>query len=94
MKTSCPVQLALAGKSHCWRRFSSRIESLRTKLAQDAGRDETSGSLFALEPGPPGTGRLPEWLKAPIPAGQKYTFLKNTLRELNLHTVARTARRR
>ena len=36
----------------------------------------------------PGTGRLPKWLKTPIAVGQRYTHLKDTLRDLKLHTVS------
>ena len=35
----------------------------------------------------PGDGRLPKWLKTPIPVGQRYSHLKETLRDLKLHTV-------
>ncbi|XP_053110131.1 lipoyl synthase, mitochondrial [Hemicordylus capensis] len=36
--------------------------------------------------------RLPPWLKTQIPAGKNYNKLKNTLRNLNLHTVCEEAR--
>ncbi|XP_051994095.1 lipoyl synthase, mitochondrial [Xyrauchen texanus] len=36
--------------------------------------------------------RLPPWLKTEIPIGKNYNRLKNTLRELNLHTVCEEAR--
>ncbi|XP_017570519.1 lipoyl synthase, mitochondrial [Pygocentrus nattereri] len=36
--------------------------------------------------------RLPPWLKTEIPIGKNYNQLKNTLRELNLHTVCEEAR--
>lgn len=32
--------------------------------------------------------RLPPWLKTEIPIGKNYNKLKNTLRDLNLHTVS------
>lgn len=32
--------------------------------------------------------RLPPWLKTEIPIGKNYNRLKNTLRDLNLHTVS------
>lgn len=35
----------------------------------------------------PGNGRLPKWLKTPIPVGERYFHLKETLRDLKLHTV-------
>lgn len=35
----------------------------------------------------PGDGRLPKWLKTPIAVGQRYSHLKETLRDLKLHTV-------
>lgn len=35
----------------------------------------------------PGDGRLPKWLKTPIAVGERYTHLKETLRDLKLHTV-------
>ena len=37
-------------------------------------------------------GRLPSWLKTPIPSGDKFFELKSTLRELNLSTVCEEAR--
>ncbi|XP_043409199.1 lipoyl synthase, mitochondrial isoform X1 [Prionailurus bengalensis] len=36
--------------------------------------------------------RLPPWLKTEIPMGKNYNKLKNTLRNLNLHTVCEEAR--
>ncbi|XP_067844726.1 lipoyl synthase, mitochondrial isoform X2 [Heptranchias perlo] len=36
--------------------------------------------------------RLPPWLKTEIPLGKNYNKLKNTLRNLNLHTVCEEAR--
>ncbi|XP_041121229.1 lipoyl synthase, mitochondrial isoform X2 [Polyodon spathula] len=36
--------------------------------------------------------RLPPWLKTAIPIGKNYNKLKNTLRNLNLHTVCEEAR--
>jgi hypothetical protein len=36
--------------------------------------------------------RLPDWLKTEVPSGENYTRLKETLRELNLHTVCEEAR--
>ncbi|KAM6939634.1 lipoyl synthase, mitochondrial [Xenentodon cancila] len=36
--------------------------------------------------------RLPPWLKTEIPIGKNYSRLKNTLRDLNLHTVCEEAR--
>lgn len=36
--------------------------------------------------------RLPPWLKTTIPMGKNYNKLKNTLRNLNLHTVCEEAR--
>ncbi|XP_051983374.1 lipoyl synthase, mitochondrial-like [Xyrauchen texanus] len=36
--------------------------------------------------------RLPPWLKTEIPIGKNYSKLKNTLRDLNLHTVCEEAR--
>ncbi|XP_062334699.1 lipoyl synthase, mitochondrial [Osmerus eperlanus] len=36
--------------------------------------------------------RLPPWLKTEIPIGKNFNKLKNTLRDLNLHTVCEEAR--
>ncbi|KAJ8000462.1 hypothetical protein DPEC_G00180370 [Dallia pectoralis] len=36
--------------------------------------------------------RLPPWLKTSIPIGKNFNKLKNTLRDLNLHTVCEEAR--
>ncbi|XP_077461637.1 lipoyl synthase, mitochondrial [Stigmatopora argus] len=36
--------------------------------------------------------RLPPWLKTEIPIGKNYNRLKNSLRDLNLHTVCEEAR--
>ena len=40
----------------------------------------------------PGNGRLPKWLKTPIPVGERYFQLKETLRDLKLHTVCEEAK--
>lgn len=37
-------------------------------------------------------GRLPSWLKTPIPGGEKFHELTATLRELKLSTVCEEAR--
>src|SRR5438046_1037588 len=34
----------------------------------------------------PGSSRLPDWLKRPIPAGGNFSKIKKDLRGLNLHT--------
>lgn len=34
-----------------------------------------------------GDARLPQWLKTPIAVGERYSHLKETLRDLKLHTV-------
>ena len=36
--------------------------------------------------------RKPDWMKRVLPGGEKYTAIKNKLRELNLHTVCEEAR--
>lgn len=76
------------------RRYSSlnRLENLRsqlkgTKEVDDGLMNIVGGDAEILNHSLPGSGRLPEWLKSPIPKGQKFTLLKKTLRELNLHTV-------
>jgi lipoyl synthase len=40
----------------------------------------------------PGSSRLPDWLKRPIPAGGNFAKIKKDLRGLNLHTVCESAR--
>lgn len=67
----------------------SRLEGLRRRLA---GEPPGEGASLLPEAGSwPGNGRLPDWLKVPIPMGKKFAELKGTLRELNLHTVPGTA---
>jgi lipoic acid synthetase len=36
--------------------------------------------------------RLPEWIRQRVPGGERYTHLKNVLREFKLHTVCEEAR--
>ncbi len=36
--------------------------------------------------------RLPEWIRTRVPGGERYRFLKDTLRRYNLHTVCEEAR--
>jgi lipoic acid synthetase len=43
-----------------------------------------------IEPAP--RGRLPEWIRQRVPGGERYTYLKNVLREFNLHTVCEEAK--
>ena len=67
------------------RAVGSRLDILKKQLVMEGPQlqsetPETSESL-------PGDGRLPSWLKAPIPTGKKFAELKETLRELKLHTV-------
>ncbi|MDP3273596.1 MAG: lipoyl synthase [Deltaproteobacteria bacterium] len=38
------------------------------------------------------TPRKPEWLKVRAPGGERYTFIKETLRKFDLHTVCEEAR--
>lgn len=64
---------------------SARLNALRRKLQESTNNDlaldvDSCGSL-------PGSGRLPTWLKSPIPIGKKFGELKASLRQLNLHTV-------
>ncbi|OGW29394.1 MAG: lipoyl synthase [Nitrospinae bacterium RIFCSPLOWO2_12_FULL_47_7] len=40
---------------------------------------------------PPGTSRLPEWLKSTLPSGERYFHLRSLVRELNLNTVCESA---
>nr|XP_032811157.1 lipoyl synthase, mitochondrial isoform X1 [Petromyzon marinus] len=64
-------------------------EFLSGDLADRNKWDEYKGNLIR------GKGerlRLPPWLKTKIPVGKNYNRLKNTLRELNLHTVCEEAR--
>jgi lipoate synthase len=60
---------------------SGRLEALKQRLQAELFEDTTSL---------PGNGRLPEWLRAPIPTGEKFSTLKDNLRELKLHTVSLT----
>lgn len=55
-------------------------------------QSSTCGSLLSdiSRVGP--AGRLPPWLKTNAPIGAKFTELKETLRNLNLHTVCEEAK--
>ncbi len=41
---------------------------------------------------PPSHQRKPAWLKIKAPGGERYTFVKNKLKTLDLHTVCQSAR--
>src|SRR5882672_5353893 len=47
-------------------------------------------ATLTIQPTP--RGRLPQWIRQRIPGGERYTYLKNVLREFNLHTVCEEAR--
>lgn len=71
------------------RPFSSKIKTLHEALLKGpslADFIETKTSS-AAPPSIPGDGRLPKWLKTPIPVGERFSHLKETLRDLKLHTV-------
>ena len=46
--------------------------------------------LVTINQSPP--PRLPEWIRQRVPGGERYTYLKNVLREFNLHTVCEEAK--
>jgi lipoic acid synthetase len=57
-----------------------------------------AGSAFKFKPDPftftlmtQRTRQLPDWLKAPLPGGEKYLRLKSLVREHGLHTVCESA---
>ncbi|XP_076021567.1 lipoyl synthase, mitochondrial [Genypterus blacodes] len=59
------------------------------ELSDKAGWEEYKGNLKRQK----GERlRLPPWLKTEIPIGKNFNKLKNTLRDLNLHTVCEEAR--
>src|ERR1017187_4267072 len=47
-------------------------------------------TLITIEPTP--TRRLPPWIRQRVPGGERYAYLKNVLREFNLHTVCEEAK--
>jgi lipoyl synthase len=47
-------------------------------------------ALISIEPAP--RKRLPEWIRQRVPGGERYTYLKNVLREFKLHTVCEEAK--
>ena len=69
---------------------TSRLDILRQRLDTETEIKFPSTTSGEIPDSLPGNGRLPEWLKSPIPTGHKFTNLKNTLRELDLHTVLDT----
>ena len=46
--------------------------------------------LVSIKPAP--QRRLPDWIRQRVPGGERYTYLKNVLREFNLHTVCEEAK--
>lgn len=64
----------------------SRLEALRQKL-QEAPPPTELAPCSPQTGDLPGSGRLPSWLKVPIPTGREFSQLKDSLRELKLHTV-------
>lgn len=68
----------------------SRLDALREQLK---GKEPLSlGSCSQPKGQTPSSQRLPDWLRAPIPVGEKYWKLKRNLRELRLHTVCEEAK--
>ena len=47
-------------------------------------------TLVTIEPAPP--SRMPDWIRRRVPGGERYTYLKNVLREFKLHTVCEEAK--
>lgn len=83
----------------------SRLETLRQTLADDDAKGfDASGidlSDVVTQEGTPVRAKKrrrkpmepkPRWLKAPLPKGENYTRLKETVRNLNLATVCEEAR--
>ena len=73
------------------RRFGA--QKLNKKELKEALKVGPKFSDFVTEPtlteNSRGDGRLPQWLKTPIAVGERYSHLKETLRDLKLHTVRR-----
>lgn len=69
--------------------FARSLSNLRNRLEAGPAFETflQSGNSDDCVPAP-GDGRLPPWLKTPIPVGQKYTEIKKTLQSLKLHTVS------
>lgn len=65
----------------------SRLEVLRQKLREGTSSLNEFISSPSQTEDLPGSGRLPSWLKVPIPTGREFSQLKESLRELKLHTV-------
>eukprot|EP00158_Paraphelidium_tribonemae_P008871 Partr_v1_DN28712_c3_g1_i1_m62935 putative Catalyzes the radical-mediated insertion of two sulfur atoms into the C-6 and C-8 positions of the octanoyl moiety bound to the lipoyl domains of lipoate-dependent enzymes, thereby converting the octanoylated domains into lipoylated derivatives (By similarity) len=66
------------------------VEALRKRLETDA--PSLGDFISSSTPNRPQHTRLPPWLKTEIPRGENYHKLKNTLRELKLHTVCEEAK--
>ena len=69
------------------RRFSTKFEKLSEALQTGPSLTDFIESKESKATSFPGDGRLPKWLKTPIPVGERFSHLKETLRDLKLHTV-------
>lgn len=67
--------------------MSPRLRELQERLQGTENEQFTTGGCGFPSPNA-SPERLPPWLKAPIPTGEQFTHLKETLRSLNLHTVS------
>eukprot|EP00616_Rhizochromulina_sp_CCMP1243_P016569 CAMPEP_0118965796 /NCGR_PEP_ID=MMETSP1173-20130426/3315_1 /TAXON_ID=1034831 /ORGANISM="Rhizochromulina marina cf, Strain CCMP1243" /LENGTH=351 /DNA_ID=CAMNT_0006914469 /DNA_START=31 /DNA_END=1086 /DNA_ORIENTATION=- len=66
---------------------ASRLEQLRQRLAEEASAGRADMVVSTKGKRTP----KPRWLKAPIPSGENYTRLKDTVRRLKLATVCEEA---
>ncbi len=69
------------------RRHGRRLFSDSKGFLKEALETGPKFADFVSEKVVSGDGRLPKWLKTPIAVGERYTHLKETLRDLKLHTV-------
>ncbi|XP_055333776.1 lipoyl synthase, mitochondrial-like [Paramacrobiotus metropolitanus] len=65
--------------------------SLGDFISGEVSSQQYAGKL-KRDPSEPERLRLPPWLKREIPVGKNFNRLKDSLRELNLHTVCEEAR--
>lgn len=66
------------------RRFTAGVREVLKEALENGPKFDD----FVTGENLPGKGRLPKWLKTPIPVGERYFQLKETLRDLKLHTVS------
>lgn len=72
--------------------FQDFIQDTNSELSYNANNWKDYDGKLKRAKGENDRLRLPPWLKTKIPMGEKFSKVKNLLRNLNLHTVCEEAK--